>query len=56
MMPADFGDLPQWRPPPRDTDIEQLRKRVEDLERHVNWILGQAANWGASRDKDRDYG
>lgn len=56
-MPLDHGDPAPWRPPPpQETDLETLRKRVEDLERHVNWILGQAALWEISRDKDRGYG
>lgn len=55
MMPADYGEPIPWRPSPKDADIEKLRRRVEDLERHVNWILGQAANWGASCDESRDY-
>lgn len=56
MMPADFRDPASWRSPPEEGDLKALERRVKDLEQHVNWILGQAANWSASRDKDREHG
>lgn len=56
MMATGPGNPTPWRPPPRDTDLEELRRRVEDLERHVNWILGQAANWQATRGKGCEDG